>query len=326
MRSLLASLAGRLARLVVTLWLVFTGVFVALAYVPNPHAVGRPGYRPRLFEALYQQPRFVAQSEPLLAQYVDWLGRVLTLDLGRVGFGERTVVVSDIVVEAVTVTLIHLVPAMVIAVVLGTLVQLLAVAVEYGDASAKTKLLGAAAISVPVFLVAYLLQVYLPVLVIDVSGEIADMGYDETAGPFAPKNLRAAIWPSLTMGLYLFAIQLRVAGTDLEQYANEPFVKTARAKGVGLLGICRHVFPHSAARLLTLLSSEMLGVVLVGLYAVEWVTETPGFGTLTIDAAGSRIPGLIFAVVLLPVLVVTAINALQDAYYEVVDPRVDPVA
>lgn len=322
MRSALVAVGERLARLAVTLWLVFTGVFVALAFVPNPHRL-RPAYRPRLFGALSSEPRFAARAEPLLSQYVDWLGRVLTLDLGRVGRGERAVVVTDIVAEAVTVTLIHLLPALLFAVALGTLVQLLAVGVEHGDASAKTKLLGAVAISVPVFLVAYLLQVYLPVLVIDVSGEIADMGYDETTGPFSPKNLRAAVWPGVTMGLYLFAIQLRVAGTDLEQYANESFVKTARAKGVGLLGICRHVFPHSAARLLTLLSSEMLGVVLVGLYAVEWVTETPGFGTLTIDAAGSRVPGLIFAVVLLPVLVVTAVNALQDLYYEVVDPRLD---
>ena len=85
------------------------------------------------------------------------------------------------------------------------------------------------------------------------------------------------------------------------------------------------MFPHSAARLLTLLSSEMLGVVLVGLYAVEWVTKTPGFGTLTIDAAGSRSPGLIFAVVLLPVLAVAAVNTLQNVYYSVIDPRVDPV-
>ncbi|WP_435116507.1 ABC transporter permease subunit [Halolamina sp. C58] len=323
MRSPLAVLASRLARLGLTLWLAFTGVFVALAYVPNPHRL-RPAYAPRLFAGLYREPRFAARSEPLLAQYGDWLVRVLTLDLGRLGFGDRTAVVRELVVEAVTVTLIYLVPAMVIAVVLGTLIQLLAVAVERGDASAKTKLLGAAAISVPVFLVAYVLQVYLPVFVIDAAGEIVDMGYDDTAGPFSPTNLRAAIWPGATMGLYLFAIQLRVAGTDLEQYANEPFVKTARAKGVGLLGICRHVFPHSAARLLTLLSSEMLGVVLVGLYAVEWVTQTPGFGTLTIDAAGSRAPGLIFAVVLLPVVAVATVNALREAYYSVIDPRVDP--
>jgi peptide/nickel transport system permease protein len=322
MRNHALALGRRVGRVALTLWVVFTGVFVALAFVPNPHAT-TAAYQPRLFGGLYRQQRFAAQSEALLAQYLDWLTRVATLDLGQLGFGGRAVVVRGVVTEAVTVTLIHLVPAILFAIVLGTLIQLLAIAVEIGDATTKTKLAGAAAISVPVFLVAYLLQVYLPGFIIQTTGEIADLGYDSASGPFSPANLRAAIWPGLTMGLYLFAIQFRAAGTDLEQYADEPFIKTARAKGVGLLGICRHVFPHSAARLLTVLTSEMLGMVLVGLYAVEWVTRTPGFGTMTIDAAGSRAPGLIFAAVLLPVLVVSVVNTVRETYYSLFDPRVE---
>mgnify|MGYP006279524059 FL=1 len=322
MRNLLLVLGRRALRVVLTLWVVFTGVFVALSFVPNPH-VARRAYTPQLFGGIYRQPHFAAQSESLLTQYFDWMVRVLTLDLGQLGFGGRAVVLSDVVTRAVTITLIHLVPAVLFALVLGTVVQLLAVAVERADATTKTKLLGAAAISIPVFLVAYVLQVYLPTLVMEASGEIADMGYDTTSGPFSATNLQAAVWPGLTMGLYLFAIQFRAAGTDLEQYADEPFIKTARAKGIGLLGICRHVFPHSAARLLTVLTSEMLGMVLVGLYAVEWVTGTPGFGTMTIDAAGSRAPGLIFAAVLFPVLVVSVVNTVRETYYSLFDPRVE---
>jgi peptide/nickel transport system permease protein len=325
MRNPLLALGRRVGRVALTLWIVFTGVFVALAYVPNPHTA-RAAYQPRLFGPLYRQPRFADQSEPLLTLYLDWLVRVVTLDLGQVGFGDRAVVLRETVTEAVTVTLIHLVPAVLLAIVLGTLIQLLAVAVERGDASTKTKLAGAAAISIPVFLVAYVLQVYLPGFIIETSGEITNLGYDEASGPFSAANLEAAVWPSVTMGLYLFAIQFRAAGTDLEQYAGEPFIKTARAKGVGLLGICRHVFPHSAARLLTVLTSEMLGMVLVGLYAVEWVTRTPGFGTMTIDAAGSRAPGLIFAAVLLPVLVVSVVNTVRETYYSLFDPRVETSA
>jgi len=322
MRRLLLALGRRIARVMLTLWVVFTGVFVALSFVPNPNAV-TAAYDPRLAGSIHREPRFAAQSDPLLSQYADWLERVATLDLGVVGFGRESMVLRELVFEAVTVTLIHLVPAVLFAVVAGTLIQLLAVAVEYGDTSSKTKLLGAAAIAVPVFLVAYVLQVYLPGVVFQAAGDITDLGYDTQEGPFSPRNLKAALWPGVTMGLYLFAIQFRAAGADLEQYAGEPFVKTARAKGVSLLGICRHVFPHSAARLLTVLTSEMLGMVLVGLYAVEWVTRTPGFGALTIDAAGTRAPGLIFATVLLPVFVVTVVNTARETYYSLFDPRVE---
>jgi len=304
--------------------IAFVVAFLAMAFTKNPNATPM-GYVPRSFVSTYRKPRFAAQAEPLLAQFSEWAVRVLTLDLGRIQTNEGVVAVSSLLVDSIVVTLIYLIPAAIIAVVAGTVVQLLAVAVERGDLTKKTTLLGAAAVATPVFLFAYLIHIYLPVFVFRLTDSIVELGYNSRESPFSTRNLRSALWPFLTMTFYLFAIQLRAAGTDLEQYAGEPFVKTARAKGVGLLGICRHVFPHSAARLLTVLSSEMLGIVLVGLYAVEWVTRTPGFGTLTIDAVGSRIPGLIFGVVLLPVALVVGVNFLQDAYYALFDPRVDRV-
>ena len=113
-----------------------------------------------------------------------------------------------------------------------------------------------------------------------------------------------------------------MAGTDLEGYAEEPFLKTARAKGLHRLRLCRHVFAYSAARLTTVLVSEMLRVVSIGLYAIELITATPGFGTLTIDAA-SRHPGLVFAVVLLPAGLIAVTNAARGSYDTLYDPRVE---
>jgi len=309
-------------RAALSMAIAFAVAFLAMAFTKNPNATPR-GYVPRSFVSTYPEPRFADQAEPLVAQFTEWAIRLLTLDLGQIETHEGAAAVTSLLVDSIVVTLIYLVPAAIIAVVAGTTVQLAAVAVERRDLTKKTTLLGAAAVATPVFLFAYLVHIYLPVFAFRLADRIVDLGYNTAESPFTIRNLRAALWPFLTMTFYLFAIQLRAAGTDLEQYAGEPFVKTARAKGVGLLGICRHVFPHSAARLLTVLSSEMLGIVLVGLYAVEWVTRTPGFGTLTIDAVGSRIPGLIFGVVLIPVALVVTVNFLQDAYYQLFDPRVD---
>ncbi len=316
------TLLRRAGRSVLSIGIAFTISFLAMAFTGNPNTTSM-GYVPRSFYSVYREPPLAQQSEPLLSQYLDWWGRLLTLDLGTVETNAGIMEISSVIVESAVVTLIYIVPAVIIAVTAGTLIQLLSVAVERRDLTKKTTLVGAAAVGTPVFLFAYLINIYLPVFVFNLTDSIVDLGYGSSKGPLAPRNLRAAMWPFLTMTFYLFAIQLRAAGTDLEQYAGEPFVKTARAKGVGLLGICRHVFPHSAARLMTLLSSEMLGVVLVGLYAIEWVTKTPGFGTLTIDAVGSRYPGLIFGVILLPVVLVVTVNFLQDAYYTLIDPRVD---
>jgi peptide/nickel transport system permease protein len=315
-------LAARAGRGALSMVIAFVISFLAMAFTKNPNATIM-GYVPRSLPSTYGEPRLAAQAEPLSAQFFDWAVRVLTLNLGTIRAREGAVAVGAVIADSLLVTLLYLIPAMIVAVVAGTMVQLLAVAIERGDLTKKTTLLGAAAVATPVFLFIYVIQIYLPLVAYRLTGSFIELGYSVTDSPLSLRNLRAALWPFFAMTFYLFAIQLRASGTDLEQYAGEPFVKTARAKGVGLLGICRHVFPHSAARLLTLLSSEMLGMVLVGLYVVEWVTETPGFGTLTIDAVGSRYPGLIFGVVLLPVGLVVAVNFFQDAYYTLVDPRVE---
>ena len=302
--------------------IAFVISFLAMAFTKNPNAT-TSGYIPRSIYSVYREPRLAAQAEPLSGQFTEWAVRLLTLDLGTVEMLDGPVSISSVIVDSLVFTLLYLIPAAIIAIIAGTLVQLLSVAVERRDLTKKTTLLAAAVVATPVFLFVYVVQLYLPVFSYRLTGSVINLGYVSTKGPFVPRNLRAALWPFFTMTFYLFAIQVRAAGTDLEQYAGEPFVKTARAKGIGLLGICRHVFPHSAARLLTLLSSEMLGVVLVGLYVVEWVTKTPGFGTLTIDAVGSRHPGLVFGVIMLPVGLVVAVNFLQDAYYTLLDPRVN---
>jgi peptide/nickel transport system permease protein len=319
------SLLTRAGRAAISLVVAYTISFLAMAYAPNPN-VGQFGYVPRSFVRTYREPRFAEQAAPLAAQFLEWAVRLLTLDLGSVETNSGVMSISSLLADSLLVTAVYLVPAALFAIVTGTVVQLLAVAVERRDLTKKATVVGAAAVATPVFLFAYLIHVYLPVFVFRLTDSIVELGYDSQSGGVTAQNLRALLWPFLTMTAYLFAIQLRAAGADLSQYAGEPFVKTARAKGVGIWGVCRHVFPHSAARLLTVLTSEMLGIVLVGLYVVEWVTRTPGFGTLTIDAVGSRHPGLIFGVVLLPVVLVVTMNFLQDAYYELIDPRVDPVS
>ncbi|EMA43742.1 ABC transporter permease subunit [Halococcus saccharolyticus] len=317
----LLAVARRLLQSILSLWLVFTGSFLALSFVRNPNVTS--GYPPRLLGGSYAQPRFVAAAEPLLAQYVDWLGRLLTLDLGTVPIRGEAVSATSVVLDAAAVTLLYLGPALAFAVAAGTLLQLLAVVSERGTLDRWAGVAGAAAIAVPVFLVAYLIERYLPLFVFGATESITQLGYNPALGPFDPQNLQALLWPALTMGLYLLAIQLRAAGTDLEGYAEEPFLKVARAKGLGRLRLCRHVFAHSAARLTTVLTSEMLGLVLVGLYVIEWISRTPGFGSLTIDAAASRHPGLVFAVVLLPAGVIAVTNAARESYYTLFDPRVE---
>lgn len=314
-------LVRRVCRLLASLWTIFTVVFLAVAYTPNPNTVAGFSYiaKTKGLTASTAVP-FAKRSGSLVDRYLEWAGRLLTLDLGTVP-GYEPLPASAVLGEALTFTLVYFLPAVVIAVVAGTLVQLYAVS-SVRRLAPRTALAGIVAVSIPSFLVAYAFEVTLPVVLILRFDRVLELGYATTEGPFSPRNLRAAVWPFLTTTLYLFGIQLRYAGAELSEYVTAPFVKTARAKGAGPLRVGRHVFPHAAVHLLTAFVTDMLGMVLIGMYVIEWLTDTPGFGTLTIDAIGTRVPALVFTVVLLPVVLATVVNFLQDVYYAFVDPRI----
>jgi peptide/nickel transport system permease protein len=95
------------------------------------------------------------------------------------------------------------------------------------------------------------------------------------------------------MAGFLLAVQSHHAGEQLRAYASEPFVKTARAKGLGDWRIGYHLARNTAVTLLSVLLAEMYGLVLVGVFTVEFVTKTPGLGALLIDATLESQLGLI---------------------------------
>lgn len=308
-------------RAVASIWVVFSIAFLSVSFTPNPNTVPGFGYVTKINGIqYYSQPPFAAQEGPLLDYYLDWGARILTLDLGRVPASEPTSA-NAVIGEALTFTAIYFIPALIVAVLGGTLIQLYAVS-DVRALDQSTKLLGVLAVSIPSFIIAHFVEATIPVFLIVTYDRILELGYRIDQGPFSAQNLKAAVWPFLTMALYLFGIQLRYAGSELSEYVDDPFVKTARAKGASTWRIGLHILPHAAVHLVTAFFTDMLGMVLIGMYVIEWITDVPGFGTLSIDAVGARTPALIFAIVLIPVLIATFTNYCQDVYYEFIDPRV----
>jgi|GEM_PF-3527938 len=299
-----AFLLRRLAGFVVSVWAVFTALFCYFQVIPytgSGTSVGGP-------ESDVTVP--VSQSDPLLTQYVDWVTWLLTLPDA----------VLDPIVRAAGFTLAYLLPAMALAVVFGTVLRVYSVA---SDGTLLDRSLDATALvglSIPAFLIAFLFGRF---LLIDYLSLLGRLGvYDHTAGPFSTTNLTAALWPGLGMTAFLVAVQLHHAGEQLRTYAAEPFVKTARAKGLSDWRIGYHLFRNTAITLLSALLTEMYGMVLVGVFTVEFVARTPGLGELIIEAVlGSQLP-LILGLSLLFVLVGVVATFLEDLAFAVTDPRV----
>lgn len=310
------------ARATLTLVLAFGGVFATLAFAPNPSAADGEQYLTR-FEgvATSTEPAFARRAEPLSSALFTWIERVLTLEFGRAGPGGAPV--GELVVESLAFSAVYLLPALVVAVGVGTAVQLLAVA-NGGRTSVATRALAVVLVSVPAFLLAFAASETVAVEVAKRFGtDVTAFDYQLELSPLAGQNLRAATFPFAAAVVYFTGIQMRYAGTELSALVDETFVRVARAKGAGRVRLAIHLFPHVAARLATALFTDTLGTFLLGVYVFEWVTGVPGFGALTIDAVGARDPGLTFAVLLLPVLVGVLASTGRELYYAFLDPRVD---
>ena len=102
---------------------------------------------------------------------------------------------------------------------------------------------------------------------------------------------------------------------------DEPFITSARARGMGDLPIrLRHALRHAVLPAITL-SGWAMGALISGAVIVETVFARPGIGEMVVIAAETRDIPTVSGVVLLVAAVYVVANLLVDFAYTIVDPR-----
>jgi len=147
-----------------------------------------------------------------------------------------------------------------------------------------------------------------------------------TVGGFAPAHIldvaRHLVLPCLTLVLVVFAQYQMVMRSSMIDEAGNPYLLTARAKGLRDAEVRqRHVVPNAMLPSVTLIFLQV-GTMISGTITVETVYSWPGLGYLTYQAL--QIPDLqllegTFIVFSASVIV---FNLLADLLYRALDPRV----
>lgn len=144
------------------------------------------------------------------------------------------------------------------------------------------------------------------------------LGLTPVSGRDGPLSL---VLPALTLGLSLAAINTRMVRASLLEVLGQPFVRTARAKGLGEgRAVWRHALPNAALPVLTLLGLQ-LGNLLAGAVITETVFAWPGIGTLLMDAIRQRDYPVVQGCVLFISVAYVLVNTLTDLAYGWLDPR-----
>ena len=149
-------------------------------------------------------------------------------------------------------------------------------------------------------------------------------GYDADflgAWARAGDRLRHLTLPLLTLTLIGVGSVARFARGAMVEVRREPFVTTARAKGLRPAAVDRHVLRNALIPILTLLGLS-LPALFSGAVFVEAVFAWPGVGGLLVEAVQARDYPVVMAATAVSAALVVAGNLIADLTVSGLDPRV----
>ncbi|MFN3197671.1 MAG: ABC transporter permease [Bradymonadia bacterium] len=136
------------------------------------------------------------------------------------------------------------------------------------------------------------------------------------------RPVAALVLPAITLGTALAAKLTRMIRSSVLEVLHEPFVVTARAKGLGEgVILVKHVLRNALIPVITVLGLQF-GALLTGAIVTEKVFARPGVGTLLLEAIQQRNYPLVQGTVLVIATTYVLVNLITDVLYAFADPRV----
>lgn len=244
-------------------------------------------------------------SDPLLVQYGNYLRDLLTGNLGISYQLHKPV--GAIIAEQIWPTLVLTLSALVVAWVI-TIVWTVATTRR----SPRLDTIGSGLETIAAGLPHYWLGIILLVVFSLGLGWFPVVGGSSAAG---------LVLPALTLGIPLAGFMGQATRAEFEKALEQPFVTTARMRGMSDLGVrTRHVLRHSALPAVTL-SGWALGSLISGAVIVETIFARPGIGTVLVSSVNSRDLPVVAGIVIVVAAIYVVVNLLVDLAYTLIDPR-----
>ena len=254
-------------------------------------------------------------DQPLLVQFVTWMGQLLQVDLGQSAFNSRPVL--DLIGQRLEPTVALTVTTIVFAVALALPLGIIAAWKAGTWVDRAIMAFAVASFSFPVFLIAYLL-VYGFSLEL---GVLPVQGYRSIADGFVP-FARHLILPTVALGLIYAALLARMTRSTMLEVLSEDYIRTARAKGLATMPVLLgHALKNAAVPIVTTIGIGITNLI-GGVIVTESVFAIPGIGRLTIDAVLQRDYPVVQGIILVTAFAYVAINLLIDLSYTLFDPRI----
>ncbi len=311
---MLRYLVRRLLQSAIVLLGVTVVVFLLLQLVPGDPV--RLALGTRFDQATYQALRHRSGlDQPLLMQYLHYLGHAVTGDLG-VSFRSGQPV-TTILLQRLPATLSLAITAVVLAVLIAFPLGVLSGIRSGSTINHVARVFSQFGVSVPDFW----MGIMAILLFTGVLGWLPPSGYvaltDDPLGWAAH-----VIMPAATIGLVTASILTRFIRSSVLEVLAEDYIRTANGKGIKRRRVVtRHVLRNALIPVVTVVAVQ-LASLLGGVIVVEVLFAWPGLGLLTYDAVQARDYPVLQGAVLLVAALFLVVNLLVDLLYARLDPRI----
>lgn len=327
-------IARRLLQLIPILLGLSVLLFAWLRSLPGGPAQAALGERATP-EAIAQYNELFGLDEPMIVQYLRFLGRAVRLDFGTSARTGRSVTTEFF--ERMPGTVELTVFAMIFAIGVGIPLGYLA-ARKHGSWVDSTSVIGSLlGVAIPVFFLAYLLRLAFAVELgwLPGSGR-QDVRIDATriTNFYVLDGLLTREWdaawdavlhlilPAIALGTIPLAIIVRITRASVLDVVNEDYVRTANAKGLATPTVRRrHILRNALLPVSTTIGLQT-GLLLSGAVLTESVFSFGGVGSALYDAIFQRDYAILQGFILILAVVYVFVNLLVDISYGLLDPRV----
>ncbi len=256
-------------------------------------------------------------ADPLIVQYLGWLGDIARGDLGQSFF--RAESVGEMVMRRGPLTAQIAILSVILSWIIGIPVALVSVMRPNSWADFVVRIVSITCLAVPGFWLGMLIVLGL-VLGFGYRAPLTTSGMSLFEAPWT--TFQIIIGPTVVLAIGQAAYIARMTRSSLLEVIREDYVRTARAKGLsGRLVVCLHALPNALLPVITL-SGVLFGFILAGSIPVERAFGAPGLGYAMFTAVNERDIFVMQNLIFIYSIVFVSLNIVVDIVIAWIDPRI----
>lgn len=249
-------------------------------------------------------------NEPFIIQFFIYIGNFVQGDLGP-SFVYQDFSVTELVAQSWPVSAVLGVISFSISVPLGMLLGTIAALNRNGKLDYLLMSLSMTGVVIPAFVLA-------PILVTLFSIHLGWL----PAGGWEGGQLSFLVLPVLSLAIGSIASIARVMRGAMIETLNQPYIRTAKAKGLSTSYILiHHAMRPSLIPIIAMLGPSFVAVV-TGSVIIDIFFSTGGMGQHFVSGALNRDYGLVMGITLIVASLTIFFNLVVDVLYTIIDPRI----